>query len=159
LQKEYSNYQTPPKREDIWICEFCEYESIFGAPPTALIWEYERKDAAERKRLEERRRLLEKAKMKGRKGGRGKKGSKGKGGGAAQAAPVNTQQQGGEVYDDEEGEEYYEEGGGYDEHGHPIEGDYGEEPPSVPGAYPADHEYAGGGHEYADERRLREVVR
>lgn len=53
--------------EDVWICEFCEYESIFGRPPEALIRQYEIKDRRERKRLAEKKRLLEKAKMKGRK--------------------------------------------------------------------------------------------
>ena len=73
LQQEYNNYHHPPKDEDMWICEFCEYEAIFGAPPIALVRQYEVKDRRERKRLAEKRRLLEKAKMKGRKG---KKGSK-----------------------------------------------------------------------------------
>ena len=73
LQQEYNNYHQPPRPEDIWICEFCEYESIFGHPPTALIRSYEAKDLQERERLEEKRRLLEKAKMKGRKGKKGGK--------------------------------------------------------------------------------------
>ena len=73
LQQEYNNYHHPPREEDVWICEFCEYESIFGSPPEALVRQYEIKDRRERKRLAEKRRLLEKAKMKGRKG---KKGSK-----------------------------------------------------------------------------------
>lgn len=68
LQQEYQNLQHPPSHEDIWICEFCEYESIFGTQPHALIRQYEIKDRKERKRLEEKRRLLEKAKLKGRKG-------------------------------------------------------------------------------------------
>jgi hypothetical protein len=67
-QQEYNNFHHPPKEEDVWICEFCEYESIFGRPPEALIRQYEIKDEKERKRLAEKRRLLEKAKMKGRKG-------------------------------------------------------------------------------------------
>lgn len=50
------------------MCEFCEYEAIFGEPPRALIRQYEIKDRKERRRLAEKRRLLEKAKMKGRKG-------------------------------------------------------------------------------------------
>ncbi|KAF2113957.1 hypothetical protein BDV96DRAFT_600707 [Lophiotrema nucula] len=66
MQQEYTNYQNPPKEH--WICEFCEYESIFGTPPVALIRQYEIKDRKERKRLAEKRRLLEKARMKGRKG-------------------------------------------------------------------------------------------
>ncbi|KAI9812336.1 MAG: hypothetical protein M1827_004785 [Pycnora praestabilis] len=73
LQQEYNNYHHPPSGEDVWICEFCEYESIFGSPPEALMRQYEIKDRRERRRLAEKRRLLEKAKMKGRKG---KKGSK-----------------------------------------------------------------------------------
>jgi len=72
-QQEYQNYHHPPAPEDEWICEFCEYERIFGSPPEALIKQYEIKDRRIRKQEAERRRLLEKAKMKGRKG---KKGSK-----------------------------------------------------------------------------------
>lgn len=72
-QQEFRNYHHPPAPEDVWICEFCEYERIFGTPPTALIRQYEIKDRRIRKQEAERRRLLEKAKMKGRKG---KKGSK-----------------------------------------------------------------------------------
>lgn len=68
IQQQYANLHHPPAAEDIWICEFCEYESIFGHPPEALIRQYEIKDRKERKRLAEKRRLLEKAKMKGRKG-------------------------------------------------------------------------------------------
>ncbi|KAF2714401.1 hypothetical protein K504DRAFT_366907 [Pleomassaria siparia CBS 279.74] len=66
VQQEYSNFHNPPN--PAWICEFCEYEDIFGRPPEALIRQYERKDRKERKRLAEKRRLLEKARMKGRKG-------------------------------------------------------------------------------------------
>lgn len=72
-QQEYQNYHHPPAPEDEWICEFCEYERIFGSPPEALIRQYEIKDRRVRKQEAERRRLLEKAKLKGRKG---KKGSK-----------------------------------------------------------------------------------
>ncbi|KAI2793641.1 hypothetical protein POX_a00224 [Penicillium oxalicum] len=67
IQQQYTNIHHPPRLEDIWICEFCEYESIFGHPPEALIRQYEIKDRKERKRLAEKKRLLEKAKMKGRK--------------------------------------------------------------------------------------------
>lgn len=67
IQQQYTNIHHPPRLEDIWICEFCEYESIFGRPPEALIRQYEIKDRKERKRLAEKKRLLEKAKMKGRK--------------------------------------------------------------------------------------------
>lgn len=77
LQQEYTNFHHPPTRDQIWICEFCEYESIFGHPPEALMRQYEIKDRQERKRLAEKRRLLEKARQKGRKG---KKSGKSKGG-------------------------------------------------------------------------------
>ena len=73
LQQEYANLHHPPAAEDMWICEFCEYESIFGEMPHALIRQYEIKDRKERRRLAEKRRLLEKAKMKGRKGKKGNK--------------------------------------------------------------------------------------
>ena len=76
LRQEYSNYHHPPKDEDIWICQFCEYESIFGEKPHNLIRQYEARDRRERKRLAEKRRLLEKAKMKGKKGKKGNKNSK-----------------------------------------------------------------------------------
>jgi hypothetical protein len=72
-QQEYRNYHHPPNPEDIWICEFCEYERIFGTPPEALIKQYEIKDRRVRKQEAERRRLLEKAKTKGRKGKKGNK--------------------------------------------------------------------------------------
>lgn len=88
LQQEYNNLQHPPPPEDVWICEFCEYESIFGQPPHALIRQYEIKDRKERRRLAEKRRLLEKAKLKGRKG---KKQSKNAAKAATHAAPVNQQ--------------------------------------------------------------------
>ena len=71
-QQTYNNYHHPPKEEDFWVCQFCDYESIFGKPPVALIRYYEAKDEKERQRQAEKRRLLEKAKMKGRKGKKGK---------------------------------------------------------------------------------------
>ncbi|KAL1627904.1 hypothetical protein SLS54_002171 [Diplodia seriata] len=89
LQQEYTNYHHPPARDDIWICEFCEYEDIFGEPPRALIRQYEIKDRKEQKRMAEKRRLLEKAKMKGRKG---KKAAKGTGPRQAQQAQHSQQQ-------------------------------------------------------------------
>lgn len=92
LQQEYDNLQHPPAPEDIWICEFCEYESIFGEAPHALIRQYEIKDRKEQRRLEEKRRLLEKAKLKGRKG---KKQNKN----AAKAVNHNTAPANGPVFD------------------------------------------------------------
>ncbi|KAK5710007.1 hypothetical protein LTR17_019283 [Elasticomyces elasticus] len=73
LQQEYTNYHHRPTKDNLWICEFCEYEDIFGTPPLALIRSYEIKDRKERKKAAEKRRLLEKAKMKGRKGKKGGK--------------------------------------------------------------------------------------
>ena len=88
LQQEYANYHHPPSRDEIWICEFCEYESIFGSPPEALMRQYEIKDRRERRRLAEKRRLLEKAKLKGRKGKKGKAAKN-----AAASAQASQQQQ------------------------------------------------------------------
>jgi hypothetical protein len=62
---------------EVWICEFCEYEAIFGEPPEALMRQYEIKDRKERKRLAEKRRLLEKAKQKGKKNSGKNTGKKG----------------------------------------------------------------------------------
>lgn len=69
----YENRHNPPKPEDVWICEFCEYESIFRRPPEALIRQYENKDRKLRLQEAERRRLLEKAKSRSRKGKKGTK--------------------------------------------------------------------------------------
>ncbi|KAF9879438.1 hypothetical protein CkaCkLH20_02981 [Colletotrichum karsti] len=68
-QEAQYRYRTdPPKPEDMWICEFCEYERIFGEPPYALIRQYEIKDQKARHKEKEQKRLLELAKTKGRKG-------------------------------------------------------------------------------------------
>lgn len=72
-QQQYQNLTNPPSPESVWICEFCEYERIFGGPPVALIRQYEMKDRHNRKQEADRKRLLEKAKMKGRKGKKGNK--------------------------------------------------------------------------------------
>lgn len=66
------NYLHPQKPEDQWICEFCEYERIFGYPPVALIRQYEIKDRKLRQQEEERRRVWEKAKARSRKGKKSK---------------------------------------------------------------------------------------
>ncbi|KAF4445703.1 hypothetical protein F53441_10577 [Fusarium austroafricanum] len=58
----------PDKSIEDWICEFCEYERIFGVPPRALIRQYEMKDRKRRQEEADRKRLLEKAKEKSRKG-------------------------------------------------------------------------------------------
>ncbi|OJD14350.1 hypothetical protein AJ78_05285 [Emergomyces pasteurianus Ep9510] len=101
LQQQYANLHHPPNIDEIWICEFCEYESIFGRPPEALIRQYEIKDRKERRRLAEKRRLLEKAKMKGRKGKKATKNAA-----KAAAAQQSAHQQ------------------GYDRQHHPPNGDH-----------------------------------
>ncbi|KAG5979250.1 hypothetical protein E4U55_005378 [Claviceps digitariae] len=68
-------HQNPPKAEDMWICEFCEYERIFGKPPRVLIRDYEIKDRRQRQEEAERKRLLEKAKAKSRKSKKSVRGS------------------------------------------------------------------------------------
>ncbi|KAG7123185.1 hypothetical protein HYQ45_014044 [Verticillium longisporum] len=70
-------YHNPPRPEDMWICEFCEYEQIFGEPPYALIRQYEIKDQKARRQEQERKRLLEKAKAKSRKGKKANSGKPG----------------------------------------------------------------------------------
>jgi hypothetical protein len=61
------NRMNPPRLEDVWICEYCEFRSIFGRSPRALIRNYELKDRAKRNEEADRKRLLEKAKAKSRK--------------------------------------------------------------------------------------------
>lgn len=61
-------YHSLPDSTEIWICEFCEYERIFGEPPRTLIRDYEIKDRRHRQEEADRKRLLEKAKAKSRKG-------------------------------------------------------------------------------------------
>ncbi|KAK0655927.1 hypothetical protein B0T16DRAFT_319671 [Cercophora newfieldiana] len=64
------NRRHPPKPEEIWICHFCEYESIFGRPPEALVRQYEINDRKQRQ-LEQQRRAqwerMKKGKHKGKK--------------------------------------------------------------------------------------------
>ncbi|ORY83193.1 hypothetical protein BCR37DRAFT_392537 [Protomyces lactucae-debilis] len=55
--------ETPP----LWICQFCEFESIFGYAPLALIDGYNERMRSARRAAQERARLLEKARSKGKK--------------------------------------------------------------------------------------------
>ena len=89
VRQSYNNFHHPPKEEEVWICEYCEYEAIFGTPPQALVRQYEIKDRRERRRLAEKQRLLEKAKMKGKRGKKGGKNAKN----ANAAAPSQQQNQ------------------------------------------------------------------
>ncbi|THZ18080.1 hypothetical protein D6C91_05655 [Aureobasidium pullulans] len=126
LQQEYTNYHSRPAKDDMWICEFCEYEDIWGERPEALIRQYEIKDRKERQKAEERRRLLEKAKQKNRKGKKNM--AKGK------QAPQQPQNGAGQNYPDEntplEGDgrqEEYEDDGyddGYDQQDQPPDQRY-----------------------------------
>lgn len=72
-QTQLYNKRHPPKPEEIWICHFCEYESIFGHPPEALVRQYEIKDRKQRQ-LEQQRRAqwerMKKGKHKGKKNGK-----------------------------------------------------------------------------------------
>ena len=111
--------------EDVWICEFCEYESIFGVQPTALIRQYEVKDRRERRRLAEKRRLLEKAKMKGRKGKKATKGQAKAAAAAASAANTNHASNAssghhGNHLDPQHDDEYADDGL-YDDDGQPLD--------------------------------------
>lgn len=148
IQQEYANFHNPPSQP--WICEFCEYEDIFGHPPMALIRQYEIKDRKERKRLAEKRRLLEKARMKGRKG---KKASKKAQNNANNAQHNQNPPPGGYDRRDDEGsldpqDEYYDDD--YDEpiatcphgcqhHPHPPH----PHPHKVPGLPPGDPRVGG----------------
>ena len=157
MQQEYTNYHHRPSKGNMWICEFCEYEMIYGVQPVALIRQYEIKDRAERKRAAEKQRLLEKAKAKGRKG---KKGGKGKGGGHNANSNLNNaghhgaggaggQQhaydpnmplpEGDEYYDDEEYGDEYEPVGPHDDY------DPQYYPPPVPAGTPQTPAGVGGG--------------
>nr|RBQ94776.1 hypothetical protein FVER53263_02187 [Fusarium verticillioides] len=77
----------PTKTADEWICEFCEYEMIFGVPPRALIRQYEMKDRRRRQEEADRKRLLEKAKEKSRKARKGGKKAASRGENAAAQNP------------------------------------------------------------------------
>jgi hypothetical protein len=146
VQQEYQNFHNPPKSEDIWICEFCEYEAIFGSPPKALIRQYESKDRKERKRMAERRRLLEKAKMKGRKG---KKGNKKNNNANNQATTANNAQPATAAHhrneapiDDQLGEDEYYEDDEYEDQMPPLD------PPPTP--HPHAHAHTHHSHAGAD---------
>lgn len=149
LQQEYTNYHHRPTGDNLWICEFCEYEDIFGVPPYALIRSYEIKDRQERKKAAEKRRLLEKAKMKNRKGKKGGKGGKNNNSAAAPPAPAGgpgaydpnlPPPEGDDYYDDDEYGDEYEPVGPDDQY----PADY-YPPPPAPASTPAVRPPAAGG--------------
>lgn len=142
-QQQLKNLQHPPAPEDQWICEFCEYERIFGTPPMALIRQYEMKDHRHRKQEAEHKRLLEKAKMKGRKSKKTARPAAGKN--AAVVDDHHTASRHGSVAHThsstprEASEAYYDDGEHDDD-----DDDGGDDPPYLeavptpPGAYPED---------------------
>lgn len=141
LQQDYANrHHGPIKDEDKWTCQFCEYEDIFGVPPSALLRQYEIKDRRERKRLEEKRRLLEKAKMKGRKGKKQSKNAAKAANGAHQQ-PLHDQPYDDQAIDQQPlnqyaGDEYLEVDEGFDDDSIPLPAPPPAPlKPSMPGSY------------------------
>lgn len=141
-QQQLKNLHNPQAPEDQWICEFCEYERIFGTPPLALIRQYEMKDHRHRKQEAEHKRLLEKAKMKGRKS---KKSARPPGAkNAAVADDHHTASRHGSVAQThsstprEAGEAYYDDAEPGDDDDPGDEHPYHETMPLPPGAYPQD---------------------
>lgn len=57
----------PGEKESMWICQFCEFETVFGYAPLALINGYSERVRAAKRAALERKRLLEKARSKGKK--------------------------------------------------------------------------------------------
>ncbi|PPJ55557.1 hypothetical protein CBER1_05363 [Cercospora berteroae] len=146
--QQYQNYHHRPKPDDMWICEFCEYEDIYGVPPYALIRAYEIKDRKERKKAEEKRRLLEKAKMKGRKNKKGAgKGGKNNVNNASAPAPPSHPQNYDPNLPPAEDEEYYDDEDYAEDDYEPIGPDdqYPQEyPPPAPASTPASIAAGGG---------------
>lgn len=115
-EQQYRNRASKQKPQDEWICEFCEYELIFGRPPRALIRSYEEKDWAFRKGEAERKRLLDKAKAKGRKlkkGARAARSAQAAGGSHAAQSQYYDDQYDPSVHPqdrDSQGDEFFEDG-------------------------------------------------
>ncbi|KAK2075012.1 hypothetical protein P8C59_009173 [Phyllachora maydis] len=59
-QTKRKNMLNPPRREEMWLCEFCEYAAIFGVRPRAYEERYERKEMQERRQQQERKANLAK---------------------------------------------------------------------------------------------------
>lgn len=143
LQQEYSNVHHPPAPEDVWICEFCEYESIFGVPPHALIRQYEIKDRRERRRLAEKRRLLEKAKLKGRKGKKQTKNAA-KASGNTAHQPAHQQSYDQQPIDPMPGDDYLDDGYDDDPISMPVPPSQTSTKQPMPGSYDASSGKSGG---------------
>ncbi len=65
------NRQNPSKPEDVWVCDFCIYEDIYGEPPRHLIRDFEMKERKQRLQEAALKRKMEKMKKDARKGKRG----------------------------------------------------------------------------------------
>ena len=133
LTQEYTNFHQPPNKENLWICEFCEYENIFGQPPEALLRQYEEKDRRDRKRVAEKRRLLEKVKMKGRKG---KKGSKAAAKSNMAATAASQPQPSAQSYDQQIADDPLLQTPGPQSEEY-MTADYDDDPLDMPGAMPS----------------------
>jgi hypothetical protein len=149
--QQFQNYHHPPKPEDMWICEFCEYEDIYGAPPYAMIRKYEIKDRQEYKKAAEKRRLLEKAKMKGRKNKKGA-GKGAKNSNATSNANHNAADAGQQHYNPNDippdGEEFYDDDEDYADDYEPVGPDDhypNDYPPPAPVSTPVAPVGGGGG--------------
>ena len=67
----FQNKHHPPKPEDVWVCDFCIYEDIYGSPPRHLIRDFELKERKQRLQEAALKRKMEKMKKDARKGKRG----------------------------------------------------------------------------------------
>jgi hypothetical protein len=67
-QAQEESRRNPPTGEDLYVCDLCMYQRIFGREPKALIRMFEEKVRQERIDEELRRQRLERAKARGRKG-------------------------------------------------------------------------------------------
>ena len=57
----------PGEQLPVWVCQFCEFEDVFGYAPLAVISGYEERVRRARRVALERKRLLEKARTRGKK--------------------------------------------------------------------------------------------
>lgn len=57
----------PGERETIWICQICEFKSIFGYAPVSLIHRYNERLRSSREAALNKKRLLDKARSRGKK--------------------------------------------------------------------------------------------
>ena len=132
LDLQYNNYHHPPRKEDVYMCAFCEYENIYGCPPAALIQQYEMKDRRVKKDAEKRRRHLEKFKMKNRKG---KKGNKGATKNNATAATASESQMAAQQYDNQHADDPLLQNPPT-QNEEDVAGDYDDDALDMPGAMP-----------------------